>query len=191
MVCLVSCNASLARIVDGAQIARAMMEVGVRSATVEALMAKTTKWYWPDVSTRRDASFAIEEAFWAAAFVAVLGSLLTAVFIFGDGAPVVNAWGFADAAIFAGIAFGIRRKSRLSAVLGLVLYVSNVIYGFIVFGPKSPLIPALVSLAFVHGVRGTFAYHEFPALAANLPSVEQRFQALRNMPRQETPEPKN
>jgi hypothetical protein len=154
-------------------------------------MARSTKWYWPDVDTRRSASFAIEEAFWVASFVSVLGVLLTAVVVFGSGDPIVNAWGFVDAAIFGAIAYGIRRKSRTAAISGLVLYASNVVYGFIVFGARSPLIPALVTLAFVHGVRGTFAYHEFPALPANLPSIEQGFEALRQAPIQQAEESEN
>jgi hypothetical protein len=88
--------------------------------------------------------------------------------------------------MFAGIAFGIRRKSRIAAIVGLILYVANIVYAFSVVGPRSPIGPALVILAFVHGVRGTFAFHELPALPANLPSVEQGFQALRQSAKQET-----
>jgi hypothetical protein len=154
-------------------------------------MASGTKWYWPAVDNRRNAVFAIEEAFWAASLVSVLTALITIVFITGSDAPAQNALGFVDAAIFAGIAYGIRRKSRTAAVIGLVLYVSNVAYAFVVAGPRSPLIPAFVSLAFIHGVRGTFAYHKFPALPANLPSVEQGFQALRQPSNQETRSPEN
>jgi hypothetical protein len=148
-------------------------------------VANTTKWYWPAVDTRRNASFAIEEAFWAASLVSVFTALTTLAFVVGNDNAAVNAMGFVDAAIFAGIAFGIRRKSRTAAVLGLVLYVSNVVYVFVIAGPRLPLIPAFVTLAFLHGVRGTFAYHEFPALPADLPSIDQGFEALRRRPGQQ------
>jgi hypothetical protein len=154
-------------------------------------MANSPKWYWPAVDTRRNAGFAIEEAFWAASLVSVLTVFITVVFMTGSEAPAQNAFGFVDAAIFAGIAYGIRRRSRTAAVIALVLYVSNVVYAFIIVGPSLRLLPAFVTLAFVHGVRGTFAYHKFPALPANLPSVEQGFQALRQAPNQETQSPEN
>jgi hypothetical protein len=149
-------------------------------------MANSTKWYWPAVDNRRDAAFAIEEALWAASLVSVITALATVAVITSSGAAAQNALGFVDAAIFAGIAYGIRRRSRLAAVVGLVLYVSNVVYAFVLTGPRLPLIPAFVTLAFIHGVRGTFAYHKFPALPANLPSIDQGFQALRQSPNQET-----
>jgi len=154
-------------------------------------MANGTKWYWPAVDTRRNVGFAIDEAFWAASLVSVVTVLITVVFLVGSDTPAQNALGFVDAAIFAGIAYGIRRKSRVAALAGLVLYLSNVVYAFVIAGPRSPLIPAVVTLAFVHGVRGTFAYHEFPALPANLPSVEQGLQALRQSPKQDTQSSQN
>ena len=80
---------------------------------------------------------------------------------------VLSAFGFklfgvdlsalADAAIFAIVAIGIYKMSRVAAVAGLCLYVLERAYAWATVGPKSPVIAAILILAFVNSVRGTFA----------------------------------
>lgn len=68
-------------------------------------------WYWEDVTSVSGAEKAMNGGFWAALFVAIITSLVASlsfagVHIFGIGASA-----FLDAALFAAIAFGIKRKS--------------------------------------------------------------------------------
>lgn len=78
----------------------------------------------------------------------------------------------AYATFFAAIAYGLWKCSRAAANAGLVLYVFEWIewiYGGPA-GPKNPLIALQVSyalvftLAFIGGVRGTFAYRKLMAM---------------------------
>jgi hypothetical protein len=89
---------------------------------------------------------------------------------------------FVSAILFAGIAFGIYRKSRIAAISALVLYLVGRGYAWVKAGPYVGLIPVVVTLAFLHGVRWTFAYHKLPQRPAGLPSLAQSFEALAQNP---------
>jgi len=49
-------------------------------------------------------------------------------------------------------------------------------------GPKIGALPVLVTLAFLNGVRGTFAYHKLPPRPEGLPTLAQGFGALERNP---------
>jgi hypothetical protein len=82
--------------------------------------------------------------------------------------------------VFAFIAFGIRRRSRAAAFAALILYALDRIYALISGAHGNLVLPVLITLAFLNAVRGALAYHRFPPLPANLPSVEQSFKAMGN-----------
>lgn len=136
-------------------------------------------WFWPDVSTRKNALFAITEAFWVMMGVACLLLLFTFV-DFAHGWEVDDRLlGFAEAALLAGIALGIRQKSRIAAVAGLALYVLGRIGLWAATGrPGSLSLTILVALALLHGVRGAFAFHNFAPIPADTPSIEQSFRSF-------------
>lgn len=141
-------------------------------------------WFWPNVSTRRFAQNAIQEAFWASVLVSALTAIFTAISFLGPDESNPSAVGFVDSAIFAGLAFGIYRRSRIAAVSAFVLYLAGSIFQFAAHGPAGWILRGLIALALFHGVRGALAYHKFSALPANLPSVEQSFRSLSQTPEQ-------
>ena len=111
-------------------------------------------WYWEDVTSVSGAEKAMNGGFWAALFVAIITSLVASlsfagVHIFGIGASA-----FLDAALFAAIAFGIKRKSRFAAVVGLCLYVLERIYMLQRGGAGGIVMGILLTLLFVNAVRG-------------------------------------
>jgi hypothetical protein len=147
-------------------------------------MSWLAAWFWPKVSDRKNAQFAITEAWVVAAALAVVTALLATVEILRPAADGPGAEVFVTPVVFAGIAFGIYRKSRLAAISGLTLYLAGRVYVLATVGPRMGFINVLVALAFLHGVRGTFAYHKLSPRPAGLPSLAQSFEALDHNPPQ-------
>ena len=112
-------------------------------------------WYWPkiyDLGTAKQAVVSTSDAaFWVAGVTAALAVLsLFGIEILGS-----SPWALIDAALFAALAFGVRRASRICAVLALVLYVVEVAQMATKQGRLGNLAILLV-LIFVGGVRGAF-----------------------------------
>jgi hypothetical protein len=127
----------------------------------------------PDVSDKDSAEKAIVNGFGAAAFVASVTTIIALISIFLH-KPIlgIDCWGLFDAMIFAAIAFGIYKKSRASPVAGLVVYVIERVYMMSTNGaPTSGVIMTFIlTMSFVHGIRGTFAYSKFNRqVVANAP----------------------
>ncbi len=141
-------------------------------------------WFWPKVSDRKNAQFAITEACLVAVALAVITAILATVEVLRPATEGPGAEAFVSPVVFAGIAFGIYRKSRLAAISGLALYLAERAYVLVKVGPSIGFIPVLVALAFLHGVRGTFAYHKLPPRPEGLPSLAQSFEALSQTPPQ-------
>jgi hypothetical protein len=118
-----------------------------------------SNWYWEDVSELSRAEKAINGGFWAALIVACITSLVVLLTFAGVQLFGLNAWAFLDAAIFAAIALGIKRKSRFAAVAGLCLYVFERIYMMQRGGAGGIVMGILFTLLFINAVRGAFAYH--------------------------------
>jgi hypothetical protein len=148
-------------------------------------MNLTAAWFWPKVSNRRFAQNAIQEAFWAAVFVSGLTAIFTVISLMRPDETDVTSIGFLNSALFGGLAFGIYNKSRIAALSAFALYMSGTIYQIATHGLAGLLIRGLIALAFFHGVRGTFAYQKLPALPADLPSIEQSFQSVRQISSQD------
>ena len=139
-------------------------------------------WFWPKVSDRKNAQFAINEAFCVAVVLAVITAIFATVEVLPDGTEGLDAEAFGSALIFAGVGFGIYRRSRIAAISGLVLYLAGRGYAWAKVGPNLGVIPVFIALAFLHGVRGTIAYHKLPPRPAELPSLAQSFGALEQNP---------
>ena len=137
-------------------------------------MAMKRNIFWPDVSTLPDAVWAVKQGVYAAGFVAVVTAVV-ALAALSLHTPVLGLGGSAlvDAAIFAAVAYGIRKNSRFAAVSGLVIYLVERIYMFKagVHGGGATAMVVILTLAFVTGIRGTFAYHKLAAPMARAGNV--------------------
>jgi|ERR1041385_64385 hypothetical protein len=136
-------------------------------------------WVWLRVDSRRRAQNAIEEGFWAATFVCGMTAVFLLINVLKDTEQLAVGEVLAVVA-FAFIAFGVRRRSRAAALAALILYVLDRVYALVSGVHGNLILPVLITLAFLNAVRGTLAYHRFPPLPANLPSVEQSFKAMGN-----------
>ena len=117
---------------------------------------------WPNVETQEGATWATKQAFWAAVLVSAITGLLAVLGAVGVGLPrplQFDAGALVDAAAFAAIAFGLWKHSRVAAWAGLVLYCVERAYTWSTVGIQSPVVAAILILAFVGGVRGTSALH--------------------------------
>ena len=119
-------------------------------------------WLWPAVGTQESARSATRQAFWVAVYCASATSVFALLGAFGI--QLFPQWKFdlaalADAGMFALIAWGLHKQSRFAAVSGLALYSFETIDRWIAVGPKNPVLAGIFILAFIAGVRGTFAQH--------------------------------
>lgn len=117
-------------------------------------------WWWPEVETREGAEGAIKQAFWAAVIVAAMTALFAMLGALGVGFARglgIDAWAFLDAALFAGIAFGLRKQSRVAAWAGLLLFGVEKIYLWSRNGVHGLWLAVIIFLLFIGGVRGTSA----------------------------------
>jgi hypothetical protein len=141
-------------------------------------MSLIAAWFWPTVSTRKTALFAINEGF-GVAVVLTLYQLATAAVAASQERGVETAiGGLVVAACYAFAAIGMRKKSRVAAVLGLSAFVLSNIYSRASIVPVSLPIVMLVALALFHGIRGTFAFNQLAPLPAGTPSIKDSFLAV-------------
>ena len=141
-------------------------------------MTQVASWLWPNVKSRKDALFAIDEAFWVAIVVAGLTAAFAGIDAGRSGISGSDIGGFVSAALLAGIAFGIRWKSRVAAVAAFAVYILSQTTQWIAAGHGNLVVGGIVALALLHGVRGTFAYAKLTPLPLGTPSVEQSFRAF-------------
>ena len=119
----------------------------------------SNKWYWEDVSDMSGAEKAMTGGMWAALVVAGITSLVVAMSFAGVKMFGIGASAMLDAAIFAAIAFGIKRKSRFAAVAGLILYILERVYMMQRTGAGGLVMGVFFTLLFINAARGAFAYH--------------------------------
>jgi hypothetical protein len=141
-------------------------------------MDQVASRFWPDVKTRKNSLFAIDEAFWVSIVVAGFTAAYAAIDAGRSGLSGRLGGGIASAVFLAGIALGIRKKSRIAASAAFLIYTLSHVYFSITTGLGNLVITALVALALLHGVRGTFAYAKLAPLPPGMPSVEQSFRAF-------------
>jgi hypothetical protein len=129
---------------------------------------RRSSWLWP---TFRDADSAIPAAKLGAAVALVVGifnlviaGLSAAGVQLVVGLKVDPTGVFLSSAFYLMIAWGIYEMSRCAAVLGLLLYLFDRVALLIQVRPRTRtgfIVSCLCILAFVHAVRGTFAYRKF------------------------------
>ncbi|WP_430390603.1 hypothetical protein [Dyella sp. 20L07] len=124
--------------------------------------SQPVRWYWPEMGNVADAEQASNAGVWAAAFCAAVTTIFATISVFTKSDVVgINPLAYVDAILFAIIAWGIRARYRAFAVIGLVLFVLEKIFQFAT-QPKAGVgifLAIILLLAFISGVRGTFAYH--------------------------------
>ena len=136
------------------------------------------QWIWPDVSLRRNAQGAAQEAFWVTLCLSAY-RLLWAFILYLSADD--NGWSMrllVAGLCFAIFAVGLFFRSRTAAFLAFGFYTTESFVDLLRH-PQWLALSALVALALFAGVRGTLAYHRFPPKPKDLPSVEQSFQSLK------------
>lgn len=113
---------------------------------------------WPPVDTLDTAKSTAKLGAVTAAIVAGVTALFAILSLFG--VEFASIWALVDAGLFALIAFGIYKMSRMAAVLGLLLYLWGQVSQILVTGRTNYILFLLFTLYLVHGIRGTFAYHK-------------------------------
>lgn len=104
----------------------------------------------------------VGNSFWVAIYCASATSVFALLGALGI--QLFPQWEFdlaalADAGVFGLIAWGLHKQSRFAAVSGLAFYSLETIDRWIAVGPKNPVMAGIFILAFIAGVRGTFARH--------------------------------
>jgi len=127
-------------------------------------------WFWPSVQTLQSAHKATRQAFWIALVVVVVTAIFSILAIGGVQTSILSSpWSLVDAALFGAIAIGLYRYSRVAAVAGLVLYVLNQVWKYMLSEDAFPTHWWVMSLAFtlvfLGGVRGAFSYHRLKRAA--------------------------
>jgi len=129
--------------------------------------------WWPSVTYREGAKDAARLGAGAAAFVAGVTALLAVLAIFGiQILPGFSPTSLVDAGLFAIVAWRTYRMSRAWAVVGVLLFVAERAYAFYdraMTAMSGIIVGLLLLLAFLNGVRGTFAYRR---LATDSPSTD-------------------
>jgi hypothetical protein len=135
------------------------------------LWGYSKQWIWPDVSLRRNAQAAIDEAFFVALAVAAYRLVWVLILYLRETDKGPEAGALLIAIFIAILAVGIHYRSRVAAIVAFTFYVLDFLFVSVVVRPQNPNIPAAIALALLAGVRGTIAYRKFPPKPANLPGI--------------------
>lgn len=136
-----------------------------------ATRSESYKWYWPTFGNVADAVQASNGAFWAAVFCATVTALFATISIFAHvGIVGITASSYVDAVLFALVAWRIRRRSKVFAIIGLALFVLEKIFQYTTQPLStlgfSVLLAIVLLFLFINGVRGNFAYHRLTSANA-------------------------
>lgn len=96
----------------------------------------------------------------AAAISAGMTLLVTLLAMSGASVGSFSAWNMVDVVLIAGLAYGIRRRSRACATIMLGYFVLSKILIVVQTGKPTGVLVGLIFIYFLwQGVSGTFAYH--------------------------------
>ena len=130
-----------------------MQRLDLSSNKVVSEESRIKAFLWPNLNTLPGAESAIDIGKVAAYVITVL----TCAFLVFRRAPVSA---FLDAAVIGALGFGIGKKSRICAVLALVVYLSEQAFAYVKgFGSWNIAVLVIIVFLFVNAARGTFAYH--------------------------------
>jgi hypothetical protein len=131
-------------------------------------------WYWNEIGDKYSAQYATTTAVWISYFIAVVNGLI-GILSLTYHKPILGLNGsvLLDAGLFAVVGWRIGRLSRAWAVIGLSLYVLEILtsirtqlgVGHLGF----PIMGILFFIVYLNALRGTFAYHKYAKLQAAQP----------------------
>ncbi|MDP9268517.1 MAG: hypothetical protein M3P27_09380 [Acidobacteriota bacterium] len=121
--------------------------------------------FWPEVTDLESAKKACRTAAGAAFFIAGLTAIVAGIALAGTTViPGISGWALVDAAIFLVLGIFLRRFSRTAAVIALVLFILERISMMTQdTSPASLPLGIFLTLMFITGVRGAFAYRRLSA----------------------------
>jgi hypothetical protein len=115
---------------------------------------------WPSIPDVEAAQRIAKQGFWAALFVAGVTAVFGILAIFGMSIAGIDATALIAAAVFLGIAWGIRKMSRTAAIAAFLLFLADRILMWLENQRAGGwLVAIFVALAFLNAVRATFVYH--------------------------------
>ena len=123
--------------------------------------------WWPRIHDAETARRVARQAFWAAIVVVVITLLLVGLAAAGKPVGGVTPIALVDAALFALIALGIRRMSRVAAFAGLLLFGIEKLLMAQSMNVGNIVTAAALLFAFANGARATVAFHRLRAREKN------------------------
>lgn len=121
------------------------------------------------ISTLTEAKQHVKNAWVAALVIAGITLAFSIAGMSGFESLGFNAWTLTDVALTLGLAYGIFRYNRASAVIMLLYYIIS--QGLLAVQLQKP--PSVLAVLFVYcffqGIRGTFAYHQLKGQAIDQP----------------------
>ena len=127
-------------------------------------------WIWPSITDTVSAKKASRQGVWACGYCVGGTLLLVGLNVFGIRLYDMDMTALLGAFLFIIIGWGIYKMNRFAAIAGLVLFIIERVVAWSEYGPKSPVVAIIVTLAFVTSVRGIFAYHRYAIAVKTLPS---------------------
>ena len=127
---------------------------------------------WPEIRDEDSARYAAKQGMVGALVVAGVTALVSFLGTMG-----FSLWSLLDAAVFVAIGVGIWRMSRAAAVAGLVVFLIERVQMAAAHpdqASKGVVMGVIITIAFINGIRGTFAYHRFTRPAASTAPVQPR-----------------
>jgi hypothetical protein len=132
-----------------------------------AVIGGRMSWYWHEIRDEDSARYATTPAVWVSYLIAVMTGLIAIVSLLSRG-PVEDSIGLVcvDCVLFAVIGWRIASLSRVWAVVGLSVYLVEMLASLVArglsVGSVAGLIVAVVFLAtYINALRGTVAYHKY------------------------------
>lgn len=116
---------------------------------------------WPEMDSQKHAKNAAKQAVGAALFSAVITAALAIASVYGYSVPgFVDVYSLIDVAFLVVLAYGIWKMSRAAAGIALIYFVFSSIVVLTEGGTGSIVVRMFFLLAYINGIRGTFAYHK-------------------------------
>src|SRR5262245_55535367 len=119
---------------------------------------------WVDIYDLDTAKKAAHQGAGASFFCAGITLLLILInMMFFSDAPILGVGmpALLDVTIIAAIGIGILNFSRVCAVAGLLIYWGEQIYAIQETGRTNWIMLTILTIAYINGIRGCFAYHNF------------------------------
>lgn len=129
---------------------------------------RSGSWFWPDVSDVEGAKDAMKVGMWCAILVAAFTTIFAVLAFVGIRLMGSSPLALIDALLFAGVAYGISKYSRVAAIAGFVLFLIEKIAALISTGSilGVGVMGVVILIGFLNGMRGALAYHKLLAEAA-------------------------